>query len=215
MKSVIKIVIIILSLLVIYFLLFHKTKTPPSSTHKTEITPKEPSYESNCGKKVKWEDIAEYSHGINIINGANNYQIVYKDKSGKRHMLNYVVSLLGKKEKKEMFAEIYAVTTRALTEKLLNPTVLDMNQKLQTGTTINLCKCEVTEKGITIQKGMMKKTPVFLDWEKVSMSYPEGSGNLLISSTEDAKDCMAISFLNNPEARPLDLLIKQMIFQTI
>lgn len=169
----------------------------------------------NHGKKVKWEDITEFSYGIQIINGANNYVITYKDKNGKKSTLNYIVSLVGSKKKKEMFAEIYALLERGFTTKLLNPMVANLKAKVDAGETVNLCKCEVNNSGITIQKGMLKKEAVHIPWEEVELSSPEGSGNLVITSSANKKDTMAIPFLHNTEIRPLDLLIKQMVFATI
>ena len=71
MKNVIKIVITLLSLLVVFFLLFNKTEIYSDGIIEAKIVDENTNFEPDCGEKVKWEGHIIYSSGpfyeLNII----------------------------------------------------------------------------------------------------------------------------------------------------
>lgn len=166
---------------------------------------------TNKKKPVRWEDVAEVSYGINVINGAMNYVLIYRDTGGKRFPISFVVPITGSKKKKALFAEIYAALATAFHAKVVVPRAQAELEKIQSGQTVELAKCKVSKSGIEIRKGMVKKTPVFVEWNDVTLAHIEGQGGVQIASLKERKDTMLVKYLNNPESRILEHVMGQLI----
>lgn len=150
-----------------------------------EIGPEGISYK---GKFTKWENIVGFSCRLEIINGAKNYTIAYDDSSGKGYIINFIVSLMGSKKKKQMFAEIYEMALIGFEEHLVKPKVVGLLNEIELGKELELEKAQLSREGISITKGMMKKEKIFIPIEDVMLNYPEGTGGFRVISKKNSKD---------------------------
>jgi hypothetical protein len=165
---------------------------------------------TNKNKMVRWQDIGVFSYGITSINRAMNYVIVYEEKQGKTHQLNYIVSLLGSKKRKAMMAELYAMLHEGFTAHLVEPKAQELVAQIRDGETVTLQGCEVSKQGVTIQKGMMKKEQVLIQARDVELSSRAGSGGFDIGSSRDSKCRMYIAFQHGTDSRYLLAVLNQL-----
>ena len=161
---------------------------------------------NNKGKVVKWEDIAEFSYSVKLVNGSPSYMYQYKDKNGKRNTISMVVLATGKKSKKQMFEEIYWAMDRGFKEKVVGPRAKEMAEKIGMGESFTVGKCQLSIKGIEIRKGLIKKEPAFIPWEDVVLN-PPAEGAYSISSAQNKKTAMYISYETHKEARMLEGIV--------
>lgn len=159
---------------------------------------------------VPWQEIDAFSYGITSINRAMNYVVVYQDKQGKGHSLNYVVSLFGSKKKKSMMAELYGMLHEGFTTHHVAPKAQELVAKIRAGETIPLQGCQVSQQGVEIQKGLVKKEKIFIPAEDVQLGSRDGSGGFDIFSAKDRKSSMFIQFQGGAESRYLLAVLNQL-----
>lgn len=164
---------------------------------------------TNKGKLTKWEDLAEVSYNVKLINGSPNYMYNYKDKNGKKTMINMVALATAKKAKKAMFEEIYIHLDRGFKEKFFVPKAKEMAEKISNGENVAVGKCQLSIKGIEIRKGLIKKEPAFISWDDVLVTPPQ-QGAYSIYSAQNKKTAMVISYELNKEAHMLETALKIM-----
>ena len=165
---------------------------------------------TNKGILVRWEDIAGFSYGIHSVNRAMNYIIAYEDRNGKGHSLNYLVTVAGRKKRKQMFAELYAMLHEGFTTYCVEPRAKEVLARIQAGETVPLQGCEVSQAGVLIQQGMIRKESVFIPADRVQLSSRPGVGGFHVSSLEDKKHSMLISFQGGTESRLLLAVLNQL-----
>lgn len=164
---------------------------------------------NNKGKLVKWEDITEFAYHLKLINGSPNYTYTYKDQNGKRTMINMVALATAKKAKKALFEEIYWAFDAGFKEKVIAPRAQDVAAQISNGESVTIGKCILSMKGIEIRKGIIKKEPVLIAWDDVVLT-PPNQGVFGISSAQNKKDYMGISYELNKEARMLEGVLQVM-----
>ena len=148
--------------------------------------------------------------GITSINRAMNYVIAYDDKDGKGYTLNYIVSLFGSKKKKAMMAELYGMLHEGFTTHHIEPKARELVAKIRAGETVTLQGCEVSQQGVTIEKGLVKKERIAIPAADVELRSRPGSGGFDISSAKEPKSAMYIAFQGGVESRFLLAVLNQL-----
>ncbi|MEM7036373.1 MAG: hypothetical protein AAF570_05275 [Bacteroidota bacterium] len=124
---------------------------------------------NNKGKMTRWEDISEFNHHIQVINGSPSYQINYRNAEGKNTMINFVVPITAKKAKKQLCKELYAHLAQGFHEKVTEPQSDQVLADIDAGKEITIAKCKMTKDGIEIRKGKIKKTSVYVAWNDLQI----------------------------------------------
>ncbi len=161
-------------------------------------------------KKMNWKDVKSCSCHIMSVNKATNYIVTMEDVNRKKLQINIVHSLTAKKEKKEIFADIYDTTVEQLQKYHVQPRAQEALNNIQKGNEVTLAKAVISNKGVEILKGMVKKEKVFIPMEDAEIQFIDGSGGFNISSIENPKNRQFIQ-MSNPDARCILAVLGQLV----
>ena len=163
----------------------------------------------NKGTLVRWNDITKFNYGIQSINGAMTYIFNFHDKQGKRKNITFTVALTGKKAKKAMMHEIYMRMDQGFNEKLIIPQANQIIKDLNEGKSTELAGCQLSQKGLEVKAGLIKKKAVFIPWEKAALNHPDGAGGFFVHSVDDPKTGALLLYLNKNGLRQLEHVIRE------
>lgn len=146
------------------------------------------------GKLISWNSIEGFSHHIIRENSGTIYSTVLVDHNKKYHNLAILAGDNATDEKKQLFAEIYSTIAKGLTEFVLVPKVKSNLKLLKSGRELILEKAVVTNKGIQVRKGMLKKETVFIPLDEIRIEHTEGAGGFKVFSSVKYKDAEFFSY---------------------
>lgn len=131
-----------------------------------------------------------------------NYIIHYTDKSGKTHRLNYIVTVIGSKKKKQMFMEIYQMFHEGLSKHVILPKAGKLAEDVKKGLEVELANATLNNQGITVAKPLKKKQSVFIPYNEIKLTHRDGSGGFDVQSSVNDKERGYFQF-ELPESRIL------------
>ena len=102
---------------------------------------------------TRWPEITDFRYTVTSINRAMNYQIAWQDGNGKGHSLNYIVTVVGSRRKKQLCRDLYAMLREGFNNHHIAPQAKELDARIEGGESVPLGPVTVESDSLVVDQG--------------------------------------------------------------